>query len=215
MALTSYLWDTCVLYRWLNGIPNEYVDHIGKFLEDLESKKCEIFVSTITLAEIAPSRMGNSGLSPVQVLRSISKSFIMIDTMPDIMSLAGHLRDQKYRPVDGPDRLAFPRPLGLGDAIHLATAVALREEFGVQNLKFHTFDQGKKPDAESGKKSVPMLGFDSWCRDCGLDEEVQKVIAIPKTKPIHDNCPLPKVPKTASRHPASNGGSSSPDPIAN
>lgn len=192
MASNAFLWDTCVIYRWFNGQPPEYVDHIQSYLKELEEKKCEVYVSTITLAEIAPSKMGKSGLTTSQVLASMSKSFILIDTSPDIMSLAGHLRDQTYQHVDGPDEKAAKRHLSLGDSIHLATAVALREEFGVQNLSLHTFDEGKKRDGESGKKTVPIIGYHNWCRGCEVDEEVQKVISISRSKPVHPLCPLPK-----------------------
>ena len=192
MVVNSFLWDTCVVYRWFNGVPAEYVDHIERFLEEASSKKCEIYISTVTLAEIAPSKMKKTGLNPSQVLASMSKSFIIVDTSPDIMSLAGHLRDQQYRHIDGPDDKAATRHLSLGDSIHLATAVALREEFGVQSLGLHTFDEGKKRDGETGKKTVPIIGFHNWCRNCADDEEVQKVISLAKTKPVHPQCPLPK-----------------------
>lgn len=191
MAGNAYLWDSCVLYRWLNGTPNDYVDHIGKYLEEAKLGKVELYISTITLAEIRPSAVSRSGFSPIQILSEISSSFILIDTSPDIMSLAGYLKDQTYQSVDGPIKDAAKRPLGTGDAIQLATAIALREEFGVQNLTLHTFDEGKRKDSVDGK-SVPLIGYQNWCRGCANDEEVQKVIAIPRKKPDHPLCPLPK-----------------------
>lgn len=191
MATKAYLWDTCIVYRWFNGVPPEYVDHIQKFLEDIASKNCEVYISTVTLAEISPKKMGKTGLTPTQVITSMSKSFIQVDTSPDIMSLAGHLRDQTYRHVDGPDEKAPSRLLSLGDSIHLATGIALREEFGVQNLTLHSFDEGKRRDGETGKKTVPIVGFHNWCRDCEDDEEIQKAIAIPKSKPVHPQCKIP------------------------
>jgi hypothetical protein len=192
MMAGAFLWDSCVIYRWFNGLDADYADHIEKFLEEAAAKQTELFLSTITLAEIRPSNMGHSGLTPVQLLASMSKSFQLIDTSPDIMSFAGYLRDRKYRQVDGPDDRAASRDLSLGDAIHLATAVVLKEEFGVQGLKLHTFDQGRKREGETGKRTVPIDGFQNWCRDLNEDEEVQKVIEIPRTKPVHPQCPLPK-----------------------
>lgn len=192
MASSAILWDTCVIYRWFNGAPSDYVDHIEAYLRDAKSRSCEIYISTVTLAEIAPSKMGKTGITPSQVLASMSNAFVLIDTTPDIMSLAGHLRDQTFRQVDGPDDRAATRGLSLGDSIHLATAVALREEFGVQNLSLHSFDQGKRRDGETGKKTVPIVGFQNWVRDCQSDEEIQKVISIPRTMPEHPQCPLPK-----------------------
>lgn len=191
MASKAYLWDACILYRWLNATPPEYLDHIEKHLEEASSGSVEIYISTITLAEIKPSNMGKSGLTPLQVLSAVSSSFVPIDTSPDIMSLAGYLRDQTYRHVDGPLERAPTRPLGLGDAIQLATAVALREEFGVQNLTLHTFDEGKKKDGIEGKKCVPLIGLENWCRDLEDNEEIQRVLSVPRKKPDHPSCPLP------------------------
>ena len=192
MAANALLWDTCVVYRWFNGIPPEYVDHIEKYLEDSASGKCDIYISTVTLAELRPSTVHKTGMSPSQVLSAMSKSFLLVDTTPDIMSLAGYLRDQKFRQIAVPESKSASRNLSLGDSIHLATAVALREEFGVQDLSLHSFDQGKSRDGETGKKTVPIVGFESWCRDCSSDEEIQKVISLPRKKPEHPLCPLPK-----------------------
>lgn len=198
MASKAYLWDACILYRWLNAIPSEYLDHIEKHLEDASSGSADIYLSTITLAEIKPSNMGRSGLSPSQVIASISSSFVYIDTSPDIMSLAGHLRDQTYQHIEGPIERASSRPLGLGDSIQLATAVALREEFGVQDLTLHTFDEGKRKDGEEGKKCVPLIGLENWCRDCAIDEEVQRVLSVPRKKPDHPSCQLPPTNRSTS-----------------
>ena len=187
----AFLWDTCVIYRWLGNPDAPYVDHIQEHLHDLEASQAEVYISTISLAEIRPSSMGRSGLSPTQLLSTVSKSFKMIDTTPDIMSLAGYLRDREYKQVDGPEDKAASRVLGLGDAIHLATAVALREEFGVQSLSLHTFDEGKRKDGEIGKRTVPIIGFHNWCRNTNDDEEIQKVLSIPRTKPVHPKCKIP------------------------
>jgi hypothetical protein len=194
VADKAFLWDACVLYRWLNEKPAEYIDHIGKYLEEAPGT-VGLYVSTITLAEIRPSAVNREGLTPSQVLAGISGSFVLIDTSPDIMSLAGYLRDRTYRHIDGPADRAPGRPLGTGDAIQLATAVALREEYGVQNLTLHTFDEGKKKDGIEGKRGVPIIGFENWCRDCVDDEEVQKVISVPRKKPVHPSCPLPQKDK--------------------
>lgn len=206
MGKNAFLWDACVLYRWLNGSPADYVDHIGKYLEEAKSGSIDLYLSTITLAEIRPSRMKSPELTPDQVVSRISNSFIMIGTSPDIMSLAGYLKDRPYRHIDGPPDKAASRPLGTGDAIQLATAVALREEFGVQNLTIHSFDEGKKKDSAEDSKCVPIIGFEKWCRDCSSDEEIQKVISVPRKKPEHPLCPLPKKPinpTSSSKPPAS------------
>jgi|TARA_R100000049_G_C1900594_1_gene50775 predicted nucleic acid-binding protein len=192
-APRAFLWDSCVLYRWLDENGTEYVEHIEKFLQEAGAGQVDLYISTITLAEIRPSKMGKTGLTPLQVLDGVSQTFIQVSPSPYIMSLAGYLRDQSFRLVNVPEDQAFPRPLGLGDAIHLATAVALREEIGVQNLVLHSFDEGKTKDGNTGKKNVGILNFERWCRDCSGDEEIQRVISTPRKKPHHPTLPLPRI----------------------
>ncbi len=199
MASSSLLWDTCVLYRWLNGKPAEWLDHIEAHLQDLLSGKTEIFVSTTVLAEIRASKVRKAGKSPLQIVQAVSASFKFVPPSPDIMSLAGHLRDQEYLQVDGPSDRASKRDLSLGDAIHLATGIALQEEYGVQNLVVHSFDEGKRRDGQTGKKTVPMVGFHNWCRTNANDEEVQRALSLKITKPVHPSCSLPITnPKSTS-----------------
>lgn len=212
MATKALLWDTCVLYRWFQPDETDYVDHIKKYLEESAAGAVDIYLSSISLAEIKPSAVSKSGFTPLQIVSAISNSFILVDTSPDIMSLAGYLRDQRYRHVDGPTDRAAERPLSLGDSIHLATAVALREEYGVQNLTIHTFDLGRKKDFEHEKKTVPMIGFENWTRDCPSDEQVQKVIALERKMPEHPSCQLPKIKSNGSKKPPENSNATTTTP---
>ncbi|WP_424975286.1 type II toxin-antitoxin system VapC family toxin [Dinoroseobacter sp. S124A] len=206
MASSSFLWDTCVLYRFLNGEPEEWLDHIEAHLSDVQSGKSDIFVSTTILAEIRPSKVFKPGQTPLQIVQAVSAAFKYIPPSPDIMSLAGHLRDQEYTYINGPEDKASTRELSLGDAIHLATGIALQEEFGVQNLTVHSFDEGKTKDGQIGKKTVPMVGFHNWCRNNKNDEEIQRVLSLKITKPEHPSCKLPKTnpkPTSSAKPPAS------------
>lgn len=208
MASSSLLWDTCVLYRFLNGEPEEWLDHIEAHLTDLKNGRTDIFISTTVLAEIRPSKVRSAGKTPLQIVQAVSAAFKFVPPSPDIMSLAGHLRDQVYMQVDGPEDRASTRELSLGDSIHLATGVALQEEFGVQNLTVHSFDEGKKKDGQIGKRTVPIVGLHNWCRKNKDDEEVQRVLSLKIKKPEHASCPLPKTkpnlnPNASRKPPAS------------
>lgn len=191
MASSSLLWDTCILYRWLNGEPIDWLDHIEAHLKDMQAGKTDIFVSTTVLAEIRASKVRETGKSPLQIVQAVSSAFKFVPPSPDIMSLAGHMRDQVYVQVDGPEERASSRELSLGDAIHLATGIALQEEYGVQNLVVHSFDEGKRRDGQTGKRTVPMVGFHNWCRTNADDEEVQRALSLKITKPVHTSCDLP------------------------
>lgn len=189
--MASLLWDTCVLYRFLNGTPPEYLDHIEAWLDEARKGATTIYLSSVALAEIKPSTVSMSGKTPLDVSRAVHSAFRFIAPTASIMSLAGYLRDQRYRHVDGPEDRATERPLSLGDSIHLATGIALREEFGVQELILHSFDEGKNKGGESGKRNVPMVGFHNWCRDLNHDEEVNKALELTIKFPEHSSCPLP------------------------
>ena len=193
MTGRAFLWDSCVLYRWLNGVPNEYVDHIGKYLDESRGGHLQIFYSTITLAEVRPSKVNKPGLTAREIIDGVNGTLIPVTPSPDIMDLAGRLRDARYRHINGPEKQAAQRDLSLGDAIHLATGIALREEYGVQGLALHTFDRGKRKDSEAGKKTVPLIGYENWCRDCKDDEDVQRAIDLPKLEPEHPLCKRPTV----------------------
>jgi hypothetical protein len=73
------------------------------------------------------------------------------------MSSAGYLRDRTYHHTDGPEGRSAIRPLGTDGAVQLATAVALEEEYGVQNLSLHSSDEGKKKDRVEEK-----MRADNW-----------------------------------------------------
>jgi hypothetical protein len=63
----------------------------------------------------------------------------------------------------------------------LATALDLKDAYGVDVDIFHTFDDGGK------KGSLPLLSYHEWCDGLtGVRAALTKrVIALPRQKPIH------------------------------
>ena len=59
----KFLWDTCVIYRWLSNSPKDYVDHIDKHLADARNGTTEIYISSVAFAEFMPSRISSSAVS--------------------------------------------------------------------------------------------------------------------------------------------------------
>lgn len=189
----NIFWDSCVLYRFLKNEPAEYTDHIAAFVKDAEEGRVKVHMASIALAELRPSIVNLAAESPVQIINRLCSFATMIDTSPDIMSLAGVLKDKRY--VCGTDHenaAERARPLSTGDAIQLAAAIDLRESWGVQGLEFHTFDEGKRSSKEDGGRTVPMIQFHNWCKGLESDPEVNLVKEMKRTKPIHQSCPLPK-----------------------
>lgn len=100
------------------------------------------------------------------------------------MALAAELRGLTYTKNRGERNLATP------DVIHLASAIALVESYGVSPLtSFHTFDNGKGKSIDG--KSVPLLSFETWCEACDNDPIAQRVIKMKRTKPFHPAKNLP------------------------
>lgn len=189
----NIFWDACVLYRFLRKEPTAFVDHISAYVADAEAGRVKIYMASITLAELRPSIVNLKGETPASIINRLCSFAVMIDTSPDIMSLAGILKDNKYIcSTDSPKSKERSRPLSTGDAIQLASAVELRESWGVQGLVMHTFDEGGRSSKQDGK-TVPMIGFHNWCKGLEGNEKVELVRELKRTKPVHKSCPLPNL----------------------
>jgi predicted nucleic acid-binding protein len=191
----NIFWDACVLYRFLRNEPTDFVDHISAYVADAEAGRLKIYMASITLAELRPSIVKLKGETPANIINRLCSFAIMIDTSPDIMSLAGLLKDNKYIcSTDDPKAEERCRPLSTGDAIQLASAIDLRENWGVQGLVLHTFDEGMRSSKEEGK-TVPMIGFQNWCKGLEGNEKVDLVRELKRMKPVHASCPIPTTTK--------------------
>ena len=189
--VSRVLWDACVLYRWLSKSPIEYTDHITQYVEDARTGKAEIFISSISLAELRPSVIKKPGYTPASIIREACAFIRIIDTSPDIMSLAGMLKDVTYIcSTDLPKVKERSRILTTGDAIQLATGVWMKEYFGVQNLELHTFDDGKGKNSEVYAKTVPMLSYHNWCKGLEANDNVQLAVELKRRKPLHPSFPM-------------------------
>jgi hypothetical protein len=96
------------------------------------------------------------------------------------MRLASELRSLIYTKTRG------ERRLHTADAIHLASALALIDDYGVALEAFHTFDKSGKR-GEDGGKGVPLIGYQDWCEQCGDDPLARRVINMSLTQPLHPN----------------------------
>jgi hypothetical protein len=163
-------------------------------LSDAVAGKTNIFISSISLAELRPSRIQMPGMTPVMVLSRLFSVIKVIDANPDVMSMAGVLKDNRFVAHDQPKVKERTRELGTGDAIQLATALWMAEVAGVKDLVFHTFDDGKARNSIEGK-CVPLLSFQNWCKGLDGSELVQSAKSLKRSRPEHRMCPLPD-PKT-------------------
>lgn len=181
-APENLYWDTCVFLAYLNDERQTYgtqIDHIDQFLREANDGKWRIFCSTITIAEITLRDIGTGGSQAFDAfLKDFASAVVQVSPDPVIMKIASDLRGVSYAKGGGNRKLLTP------DAIHLATAISLQENFEVPLSYFHTFDSGKAKGPEG--KAVPLLGYETWVptipgRAAGL------AAALSREKPQHPN----------------------------
>lgn len=182
--IPSYYWDSCVFIAYFNDEREQHahlIDHIHQFLKEAQAGKCEIYTSTVTIAEITSQTLSSASVGSFrEFLKDFQSSVFLIDADPNTMALASHLRSQRYSKQDG----AKPRQLSPPDGIHLATAANLRPMYGVDLDAFHTFDAGRSRGLEGGR-GIPILGYEDWTAECGTDSWVKRVIGLRRSKPEH------------------------------
>jgi predicted nucleic acid-binding protein len=187
---SELFWDSCVFTAFLRDERDAYdVDSIAQYLNEAREGKHRIYTSSLVFAEILPSSLTKPGIGSFQdFVDDFQGAIVVVEASPNVMQLAGRLRDLPYRKTNSRGRrLATP------DAIILASCVYLGEALGVRVSAFHTFDDGNTRGPEG--RSVPLLSYHEWCE--GFTEEQTKVakpvLDLNRTRPIH---PTPKLPGT-------------------
>lgn len=179
----NYFWDSCVFAAFLRDETSAYdIDSIEQYLEEARDGKCLIYSSTMSSAEVLPSHLKTGAVGSFEeFLEDFKGAIIPIDPNPNIMTLSGALRDLPYK-----KGASTRRRLGTPDAVMLATAIHIQEAHRVSLTCFHTFDKGKKKDAE-GTGSVPLIGYETWCEGFTPTQMAlaKRVIDIKRIEPIH------------------------------
>ena len=180
--VTNLFWDSCVIIRYLTG-GNPYYQDIKQYLEEARDGSVVIHASTVLMAEVKPSHLTASGYGDfADFLKDFEGAFSWIDPTPDILQWCAAVRDFNY-PNPAKDPGAKSRVLGLGDAIHLLSCVYAKEVLGVQDIVFHTMDDGKTRGAEG--KCVPLLSFHKWVEGIPKNAHTPKICALPRHLPEH------------------------------
>jgi predicted nucleic acid-binding protein len=166
------------------------VRSIEQFLDEARAGHHRIYSSTIVYVEVLPSQILKPEIGSFDdFVDDLRGAAILIEASPNVMSLAGRLRDLPYRKGSS-DR----RRLGTPDAIMLASCIYLDESLGIE-ATFHTFDDGKKRGPEG--KSVPLLSYHEWCEGFTPEqmEYARRVITLDRRVPSHPNPRLFNDPK--------------------
>lgn len=157
------------------------VDSLSQYLEDAVAGKLRIYTSTISSAEVLPSKIKKGFGTFEEFLSDLDGVVVPIDASPNIMQLAGQLRDLPYAKAESKRRV-----LSTPDSIILATALHIQEAYKERIDAIHSYDSGKKG-------GVPILGLEDWCEGFSAPQTalVQRVLNIPRKAPHH---PEPRLP---------------------
>jgi hypothetical protein len=183
VAKTHLFWDSCVFYAYFSNNTAAYdLSGIEQYIEEAKSGSVVIHTCSVALAEVVPSAfVGESHGSFQDFLRDFRGAVRLVDLNPNVMLMAGRLKDLPYRKSNSPGR-----QLGTGDAVMLAACIHLVENYGVVVDAFHTFDAGKKRGLDGGR-GMPLLGYEEWCEgfDVAQMAVAQKVIDLKRCNPQH------------------------------
>jgi predicted nucleic acid-binding protein len=179
--VSNLFWDSCCFIAFLNEEKELYdVASLEQYLDDAREGKVVIYTSTIALAEVRPSFLKKKSIgSFAEFVADFSGAVSLIDPTPNIMTLAGQLRDVKYKKDNSKGR-----QLGTPDAIMLASCVYLRDTLGVDVDHFHTYDNGKKRGFDGGK-GIPLLDYHEWCQGVAESMPASQVISLSRRRPLH------------------------------
>jgi hypothetical protein len=193
--MTEYLfWDSCVFIAFLKDQRSFYdVVSIERYLKDAQERRVVIFASSLVFAEILPSFTAGDARPYHGDVEAFMDDFSgcirLIDPDPNIMRIAGRLRDLPYKKGRSEDRR-----LSTADAVMLASALVLVEYYNQDLTYFHTYDKGGKRDEEGGR-AIPLIGYEEWCEgfdEIGYDRThyAYSAIALNRCEPSH---PTPQI----------------------
>jgi predicted nucleic acid-binding protein len=195
-AITHLFWDTCVFCALLYDQQQSHdINSIQQYIQEAKDGKHRIYTSSLVFAEIVPSYLKNGSFQ--EFIEDMQGATVIIDASTNVMNRAGILRDLPYKKEKSTNRR-----LATADAIILSSCLFLKDELGVTVAHFHTFDDGKHRNRETGNKMVPLLSYQEWCEGFTTDQLkiAHPLISLSRVKPIHPSPGLfngaPKKPGT-------------------
>ena len=174
-------WDTCVLTRYLTGQPTGNEATLQNLVDMAKGGKVKIWHSTILYAEIRPKQFQAAGYSQLQdLVDDLTGAFFPVGPTPSILMRASRIRDFGYL-HHTPQKLEKTRVLTVPDAIHLCTCLHIKEDRGVSDIVFCTYDDGKGSNYE--EKAVSLLRYHDYATEHMHDPDVVAVCKLERRKP--------------------------------
>ena len=136
----KYFLHTSVFLRHASGDSGEAEEQIERILTKAVVAKHHVWMSSILFAELRPSLFIPGRFATLFELTRYFRSLATFVTPdPNIMLRAARLRD--IRPQ---------KPMSLGDAIQIASALWVKEALGVPDLEFLLIDERRTDEARGG-----------------------------------------------------------------
>src|SRR5277367_4363219 len=143
---------TNVFLRHASGASGEAEQHIDNILTQAAVMKRRVWVSSILVAQLAPSMFVPGRFGSLHELTRYIRSLVTLVTPdPNTMLRVARLRDAKWQRaarVRGDDEK--PRMMSFSDAVQIASALWVKEAGGIADLKFLMFDDWSSNEAKRG-----------------------------------------------------------------
>jgi hypothetical protein len=161
---------------------------LDQFVKEAQEDKVKIYYSTIVYTEFRPRFFVGTKFGEIsKFFADFRKAFHPVEPNPNILMWSGRLRDiEPVNPSDPKIADEKKRKVSAGDSIHIATAIYLRDTYGISDLVMHTFDKGKSKSTAEGN-CVPIIGFEKWFPKNKRTPEVQAVCGLARQEPKHPN----------------------------
>jgi predicted nucleic acid-binding protein len=183
---TNHFLDTNVVLRHANSDDGAHSGDIARILEDAENNKRRLWISSVLFGELRPSSFAPGKFASVNDLAKYIRSIAtVIAPDPNIMMAAARLRDIRWNRV-GRQRNEKPRTISLGDAIHLSSAIFVRDVVGIEDIEFLTFDDGRSEtdELDDGTSSLSILRLEDYTDGIGSNQDVAGLVRLPRMRPI-------------------------------
>jgi hypothetical protein len=183
-ASNNHFWDSCTLIRFITQNPPELIGDMSKILDDARSKKRKIWISNILFAEFRPSLLAaNSKFTSMdEFISDIEGVLFPIAANMEIVLQAARMRDHVFhRAEDVRQATEKNRVLTVPDSIQLSTCLFVKEAYGISDIEFHTFDDGKGKNYED--KAVSLLSLENYAEHITTCPEIEAVRNLTRIKP--------------------------------
>lgn len=180
--------DTNVVLRYANGEASAELQDVEQILREAvgPNRKRQLWISSVLFAELRPSNFKPGAFASLDELSKYIRSFAdVVSPDPPTMMRAARLRDLRWQRKNKAET-EKPRTITLGDAIHLASALWVKEALKVADLEFLTFDNGRSStdETEPGTKSLSLLKLEDYTDGLGNNPDVTAAVLLRRVPPI-------------------------------